>query len=79
MEYVFGNATGAKHNIDRSIAMEKQLNSIGVFDNDTGIKLMHMKAILRRLKAVDRLSIHCFSIVQGMIISHTRFVAVTLK
>ncbi|WP_416147664.1 hypothetical protein ACM26V_15665 [Salipaludibacillus sp. HK11] len=38
MEYVFGNTTGNKHNIDRSIAMERQLNSIGVFDNKTGRK-----------------------------------------
>ncbi|MDA1478348.1 hypothetical protein [Bacillus changyiensis] len=40
MEYVFGNATGNKHNIDRSIAMERQLNSIGIFDNKTGRKLV---------------------------------------
>ncbi|UAC49576.1 hypothetical protein K6959_07100 [Bacillus aquiflavi] len=38
MDYVFGNATGNKHNIDRSIAMERQLNSIGIFDNKTGRK-----------------------------------------
>jgi len=40
MEYVFGNATGNKHNIDRSIAMERQLNSIGIFDNSKGRELV---------------------------------------
>ncbi|MFA9560387.1 pre-toxin TG domain-containing protein [Evansella sp. AB-rgal1] len=40
MEYVFGKATGTKHNIDCSIAMERQLNSIGIFNNDKGRKLV---------------------------------------
>jgi len=40
MEYVFGNATGNKHNIDRSIAMKRQLNSVGIFDNETDRKLV---------------------------------------
>ncbi|MFE3573846.1 hypothetical protein [Lysinibacillus sp. NPDC059133] len=40
LEYIFGNATGNKHNIDRSIAMERQLNSIGIFDDATGRKLV---------------------------------------
>lgn len=40
LEYVFGNATEPKHNIDRSIAMENQLKSIGVFDNESGRKLI---------------------------------------
>jgi len=40
LEYIFGNATGNKHNIDRSIAMERQLNSIGVFDDAFGRKLV---------------------------------------
>lgn len=40
LEYIFGNATGNKHTIDRSIAMERQLNSIGVFDDAFGRKLV---------------------------------------
>lgn len=40
LEYIFGNATGNKHNIDRSIAMERQLNSIGIFDDPFGRKLV---------------------------------------
>ena len=40
MEYIFGNATGSKHNIDRSLAMERQLNSIGIFDNTQGRKMV---------------------------------------
>ncbi len=35
-DYLFGKATGSKHNIDRSVSMEKQLNSVGIFDNKTG-------------------------------------------
>ncbi|WP_310551895.1 hypothetical protein [Paenibacillus glufosinatiresistens] len=40
LEYIFGNATGSKHNIDRSIAMENQLKSIGIFDNQAGRELV---------------------------------------
>ncbi|WP_368294546.1 hypothetical protein [Dehalobacter sp. TBBPA1] len=36
LEYVFGNATGTMHNIERSVGMERQLNSIGIFDNAAG-------------------------------------------
>jgi len=36
LEYLFGNATSNQHNIDRSIQMERQLNSIGIFDNENG-------------------------------------------
>ena len=40
LEYIFGNAKGNKHNIDRSKAMERQLNSIGIYDNANGRKLV---------------------------------------
>ncbi len=40
LEYIFGNATGTKHNRDRSIAMERQLNGIGIFNNAKGRRLM---------------------------------------
>jgi RHS repeat-associated protein len=36
LEYVFGNATGTIHNIERSADMERQLNRIGIFDNAEG-------------------------------------------
>ena len=36
LDYVFGKATGTKHNIDRSIDMQRQLNRIGIYDNDKG-------------------------------------------
>ena len=36
LEYVFGNATGSKHNIERSLDMENKLNEIGIFDNVEG-------------------------------------------
>lgn len=36
LEYVFGKATGSKHNIDRSVDMQRQLNKIGIFDNAEG-------------------------------------------
>jgi len=40
LEYVFGNATGNKHNIARSLEMERTLNSIGIFDNSAGREYM---------------------------------------
>ncbi|MBK1811937.1 DUF1906 domain-containing protein [Clostridium sp. YIM B02505] len=40
LEYVFGNATGTKHNIERSLDMENKLNKIGIFDNSEGRALM---------------------------------------
>ena len=40
LEYIFGNATGTSHNVERSIAMEKQLNSIGIFDNEAGREIV---------------------------------------
>ncbi|MBC2256444.1 hypothetical protein HCB46_13405 [Listeria ivanovii] len=33
MDYVFGKATGSKHNIERSAEMKQKLNGIGIFDN----------------------------------------------
>ena len=31
-----GNASGSKHNIERSLEMERTLNSIGIYDNKAG-------------------------------------------
>lgn len=45
LDYIFGNATGSKHNIDRSIAMERQLNSIGIFNNAEGRQLVEKNLI----------------------------------
>lgn len=36
LEYVFGNASGTRKNIERSKEMEATLNSIGIYDNDMG-------------------------------------------
>lgn len=36
LEYIFGNATGSRHNIERSKDMQRILNSIGIFDNAEG-------------------------------------------
>ncbi|WHY45515.1 hypothetical protein [Lysinibacillus pakistanensis] len=40
LEFIFGNATGNKNHIDRSLAMELQLNNIGIFDDAKGKKLV---------------------------------------
>lgn len=34
LDYMYGKATGTDHNVKRSIAMKKQLESIGLFDNN---------------------------------------------
>lgn len=36
LDFVFGKATGRLHNIQRSTTMERQLNAIGIFDNEGG-------------------------------------------
>lgn len=41
LEYVFGKATGNAHNIERSTAMLRQLESIGIFDNAAGRAYVH--------------------------------------
>lgn len=40
LEFIFGNATGNKSHIERYLAMELQLNSIGIFDDAKGKKLV---------------------------------------
>jgi len=40
LEFIFGNATGNKNHIERSLAMEMHLNSIGIFDDAKGKKLV---------------------------------------
>ncbi|MFE3573962.1 hypothetical protein [Lysinibacillus sp. NPDC059133] len=40
LEYIFGNATGNKNHIERSLALEIQLNSIGIFNDGKGKKLV---------------------------------------
>jgi len=46
LEYVFGKATESKHNIERSLDMERQLNKIGIFDNAKGRSIVqeHLEA-----------------------------------
>lgn len=36
LEYIFGKATGSAHNVERSTEMLRQLQSIGIFDNNAG-------------------------------------------
>ena len=36
LNYIFGQATGEIHNIQRSVDMLRQLNRIGIFDNEAG-------------------------------------------
>ncbi|MDJ1484208.1 DUF6443 domain-containing protein [Cytophagaceae bacterium YF14B1] len=40
LEYVFGNATGKVHNIERSTEMLRSLQNIGIFDNAVGRAVM---------------------------------------
>ena len=35
LDFVFGKATGRRHNLHRSTDMQRQLNKIGIFDNDS--------------------------------------------
>ncbi len=49
LEYFFGNATGNKHNIDRSKSMLERLQRIGIFDNETGRSVLkdHLQEVLQ--------------------------------
>jgi hypothetical protein len=40
LDYIFGNASGTQHNINRSIDMERQLNRIGIYDNVEGREIV---------------------------------------
>ncbi len=40
LDYLFGQATGRLHNLERSSEMVRKLNSIGVFDNDAGRNIL---------------------------------------
>ena len=45
LEFVFGNATGSLHNINRSLSMERVLNKIGIFDNYAGRQIVERTII----------------------------------
>jgi RHS repeat-associated protein len=47
LDYVFGKATGSKHNIDRSTGMKRQLESIGIFDTPANRDLLkkHLESV----------------------------------
>jgi hypothetical protein len=57
LEYFLGNAKGNIHNIDRSVSMERQLNSIGVFDNAEGRALLegHLRGVFDDASSVVRI------------------------
>lgn len=40
LDYLFGEATGEAYNINRSLAMLRNLNKIGIFDNAAGRALV---------------------------------------
>ena len=54
LEYVFGKATGAAHNIERSTSMLKQLQRVGIFDNKAGRSLLksHLEKAYKSAEAV---------------------------
>ena len=43
LKYVFGDASGSKHNIDRSLSMQRILNRIGIFNNNSGRQFMQIE------------------------------------
>ncbi|MCC5945592.1 MAG: hypothetical protein JJT94_11710 [Bernardetiaceae bacterium] len=54
LDFVFGKATGRLHNIQRSTAMQRQLNSIGIFDNEIGRSYLnsHLGKVLNNSKNI---------------------------
>jgi RHS repeat-associated protein len=49
LDYMFGKATGSIHNIQRSVDMLRQLNRIGIFDNNSGRNYV-MNAFIQAFK-----------------------------
>lgn len=49
LDYLLGKASGSKHNIDRSVAMLKQLESVGIFDTPSGRKVLsqHLRTVFK--------------------------------
>ncbi len=54
LEYLFGKATGPVHNIERSRAMLKQLQSVGIYDNTVRRSLLqnHLKSVYRDTQGI---------------------------
>lgn len=50
LDFLFGKASGTRHNIERSTAMMRQLNKIGIYDNPNGRKILqeHLIKVLNR-------------------------------
>jgi hypothetical protein len=48
-DYLFGKATGNKHNIERSKAMQAELKKIGIYDNQSGREYIskHLNDVLK--------------------------------
>jgi hypothetical protein len=58
LDYLFGKATGRPHSVQRSIAMQNSLESIGIFDTLIGRELVHRHLISafkdsKNIKAID--------------------------
>ena len=45
LDYAFGKATGNKHNLDRSMGMLRELEQIGIRDNDIGRNILRNNLI----------------------------------
>ena len=54
LEYVFGEATGSAHNIERSTGMLRQLESVGIFNNAAGRSLLnsHLESVYSGTKGI---------------------------
>jgi hypothetical protein len=54
LEFVFGKATGSAYNIGRSKGMLRQLEKIGIFDNEAGRSLLktHLESTYKSTKGV---------------------------
>lgn len=56
LNYLFGKATGSVHNIERSTGMLRQLESIGIFDNQSGNAYLreHLIQAYKTAKAIKQ-------------------------
>lgn len=57
-DYFFGRASGSLRNVERSVAQERQLNRIGIFDNKVGrdAPAAHLTGVFDDARSVVRVN-----------------------
>ncbi|MDL2302374.1 hypothetical protein LJC58_08465 [Lachnospiraceae bacterium OttesenSCG-928-D06] len=62
MDYAFGNATGSKHNTDRSSSMASQLSRIGIHDTPNGRAVLnsHLQNVVKDPSNIAQIQVRSY-------------------